>query len=426
MAMNLTHLIQPAAAKNIDVAAPKVESVSKPAKTEQSNSKFDDYLTDASQTAPANEATTKTAEVVKEVEQVVASDTLEEVSDVLELPIDEHTLMVPIGPDGELVPIDELMNLEDLSALLNIDLAELEDILSQLLNEEVMLENVWDLITLVEDHAPELMAQLTAALQGELNVTPKEAAQVVNLLKLIETMGQKTDLTAPQQQQLQTVKDMLQTLVQEVKPLATAAPKQQAAPLQTFQQVFTKVVVPEAVKTEQTVEQPVAPVTTQAPVKAQPLTITLPATNPSAQSEALAKEIQAIIQRQQIANQQGTLKLAIKLYPENLGTIRLELMHKDGMLTARLMASTASGKELLDAQLHQLKQGLTAQNIQVERIEITQSLQDPTRNLNNSDQHLFNNFFQRQQKDDEEETDGTDEEQASFSDFLAQMEEVEI
>lgn len=419
MAITFTNMIQPA-------AAPAQQSVAKVnSSTSQSSqqNKFDDYLTDATTTKEPVQTQSDQPDVVKEVEEVIAAETLDEVGEVLDVELTDDAVVVEIAPE-QLVPVDELMNLEDLATLLNIDIEELEAVLTQLLEQEVQLDSVWDLITLVEQQAPEVIAQLVTALQSEhAQVTPKDAAQVIKLLKVAELVGQKTDLLQPQVQQLQAVKQALEQVAVAVKPVPVETPKPAPLPFQTFQPVFAKVTVTEG-KTDVPQEVNVAPQQTTQNAKPQMIQVALPQTNSSAQSEALAKEIQAIIQRQQISNQQGTLKLAIKLYPENLGTIRLELMHKDGMLTARLMASTASGKELLDAQINQLKQGLTAQNIQIDRIEITQSLQDPSRNLNNSDQHLFNNFFQRQQQDDDESED-TEEEQPSFSDFLAQMEEIE-
>ena len=90
------------------------------------------------------------------------------------------------------------------------------------------------------------------------------------------------------------------------------------------------------------------------------------------------------------------MKLLLKLFPENLGQIRIELIQKDGVLTARLLASTSLGKELLDSNFNQLKTGFVAQNIQMDRIDIAQSLQDANRNAR--DQNLFNNFFRQQQR----------------------------
>ncbi len=128
--------------------------------------------------------------------------------------------------------------------------------------------------------------------------------------------------------------------------------------------------------------------------KVETVSVTLPTEKP-AQSEELVKELQKAMNRAQFGQAGGANRLVIKLYPEHLGTIRIELIQKDGMLTARMLASTALGKEMLDSQSGQLKQGLMNQNIQVERLEITQALQDTSRQDRNQ---AFNESFKQQQQ----------------------------
>lgn len=126
--------------------------------------------------------------------------------------------------------------------------------------------------------------------------------------------------------------------------------------------------------------------------------------------------MQAIMNRAQISNAQGITRLTIKLYPENLGTVRIELVQNDGVLTARLLASTAHGRELLDSQAHQLKQAFVQQNIQVDRLDIAQSLQDADRQQR--DQSFFNNFFKQQQDEEQEHKNEDEDEGLSFDDYL--------
>lgn len=63
----------------------------------------------------------------------------------------------------------------------------------------------------------------------------------------------------------------------------------------------------------------------------------------------------------------------IKLNPEHLGALRIEIIQKDSGLTARIMATTAKGKEMLDTQLQGLKLSFAGQGIQVDKIEISQT-----------------------------------------------------
>lgn len=355
----------------------------------------------------ANDSQAITAEeAVTEVTEVVEATTIEEVFDVLGIEHDEAMLFAEI--EGQLIPVEEMMNLEDLTAALGITKEELEAILQQLLGEQMPMNDVWAVL----EQTPALLAQITAVLQGESNVvTPKEATKVVEFLKLAETLSVKTDTVYQQQYQLNQTKDLLQSFVNQFQSVTQQETPKSATFQQVVQQLTQTTVKQEADTTQVNASQQQATTVTTKTV-----TVTLPA-QPSSQSEALAKEIQNLLNRSQLSNNQGTIRLVLKLFPENLGQIRIEVMQKDGLMQARLLATTAAGKELLDSNLNQLKSAFVAQNIQMERIDVAQSLQDAERN--NRDQNFLNNFFRQQQEEQEEKKDGEDEQQ-SFSEFLTE------
>mgnify|MGYP005611011339 CR=1 FL=1 len=355
----------------------------------------------------ANDSQAITAEeAVTEVTEVVEATTLEEVFDVLGIEHDEAMLFAEI--EGQLIPVEEMMNLEDLTAALGITKEELEAILQQLLGEQMPMNDVWAVL----EQTPALLAQITAVLQGESNVvTPKEATKVVEFLKLAETLSVKTDTVYQQQYQLNQTKDLLQSFASQFQSVTQQETPKSATFQQVVQQLTQTTVKQEADMTQVNASQQQATTVTTKTV-----TVTLPA-QPASQSEALAKEIQNLLNRSQLSNNQGTIRLVLKLFPENLGQIRIEVMQKDGLMQARLLATTAAGKELLDSNLNQLKSTFVAQNIQMERIDVAQSLQDAERN--NRDQNFLNNFFRQQQEEQEEKKDGEDEQQ-SFSEFLTE------
>ncbi|KEK09630.1 hypothetical protein EP18_21000 [Lysinibacillus sphaericus] len=354
----------------------------------------------SAQTTPNNE--------LADLQQVLNADSLEEVLDLLGIPHDDGLLILQLGEDGKAVSMDEMLDLDNILNALGIDDEQLQKIVQQLLGEEKEASDVWELLSLVDAQAPILQAQIGAALQGEGQVTPKEATQLLQVLKLAQLVGQKSDLTAPQENLLTTVKSLLTTLQTQVETIQVTTTKSTGTlPLQGFQQVqMTK-------QSETSSNEMVTPQTVQ--TKPDTFQVTLPTAKP-AQSEALLKEMQAIINRAQISNAQGITRLTIKLYPENLGTIRIELVQNDGVLTARLLASTAHGREMLDSQAHQLKQAFVQQNIQVDRLDIAQSLQDADRQQR--DQNFFNNFFRQQQDEDQQQKTEDDDEEMSFSDYL--------
>jgi len=350
-----------------------------------------------------------------ELDKVLNSQSIEELLDLLEIPHDEGLLMLQVGEDGKAVAMDEMLNLDNLMAALNVDKEQIQKLVQQLLGEDQQASDVWELLALVDVQAPLLQTQLVSALQGEGQVTSEDATKLLQVLKLGQLVGQKSDLTMSQENVLSNVKNFLTALQTQVETIQTA---QQVTtkttvtlPLQGFQQVIQQVQVTK--QTDTSANEMVTSNTVQ--TKADTFQVTLPAAKP-AQSEALLKEMQAIINKAQISNAQGITRLTLKLYPENLGTIRIELVQNDGVLTARLLASTAHGRELLDSQAHQLKQAFVQQNIQVDRLDIAQSLQDADRQQR--DQNFFNNFFRQQQQEEQEQQNEDSEEGMSFNDFL--------
>lgn len=111
----------------------------------------------------------------------------------------------------------------------------------------------------------------------------------------------------------------------------------------------------------------------------------------------------------------------LRLNPENLGSLRIELIQKDSQLTARILTSTGAAKEMLDSQVNGLKQALHSQNIQVERIEISQQLSQqekmPQRDAQQQQQGQNQPDRQKQQAGRDEESAGE-----SFEEILLNTE----
>lgn len=383
----------------------------------QSEKSFDKVFNEAVEGQQVQESTNKTTEtsqlstevVQEEIVEVVETDSLKDLFDLLGINYDESMLFVELN--GDLIAIDQLMNLEDITEMLGMTMEQLQQMIQQLTDGEVQVTDIWTLL----EQAPQLLAQVMATLNGESNtVTPKEAGQLVNVLKLATLLGQKTDTVYSQEVKLVDAKNALQTLVSQLQQ--TSQSTQQ--PIQ-FTKVIEQVVQTQQGQTQAKQEtndsQAISVQQNQqntAPTRA--VTVTLPMER-SQQSEALVKEIQQLLNKSQIVNNQGTIKLMLKLFPENLGQIRIEIMQQDGVMQARLLATTSAGKELLDSSLNQLKTSLVAQNIQMDRIDIAQSLQSSDASR---DQGFFNQFFRQQQEEVVEEEVIEDDESISFEEFL--------
>lgn len=109
---------------------------------------------------------------------------------------------------------------------------------------------------------------------------------------------------------------------------------------------------------------------------------------------------------------QGQRELIIRLNPDNLGEVRINLVrHGDNSLSARLIASTQESHDLLQSQLESLKESLESQGIQVERLNVMLAGSPETQNQNtqsqqhNNQQSTDNNNNTQQQANNQGQAD---------------------
>lgn len=387
---------------------------------------------------------------LEKLEDLLSSSTMDEVLSLLGI---SQTDEMDENIECE-VPVD-LLNSDELIKVLQIDYEELMNAFEEFFGvDQHVLNETWDLISIINNQSQELLSNgFLKGLNGELDISPQATQQLLHFLKVVEIAGSNSTLTLEQQNQIIKLKELLQEISKklEVKnnqsnnnliftkvvnyKLQSEQPStaiisniKQNNNTDLFDQnqiqnnsekVHASTVKKLLVINEQNEESAsnVLTPTSSTMISSKTFTITLPVEK-SAQSEAFVKEFQSLLNKSQLSNSQGTMKLLVKLYPENLGSIRIEILQNDGVLSARLLASTSQAKELLDSQIQQLKTVFAQQNIQMDRIDIAQSLQETDRNLR--DQSLFGNMFNDQQsgqKDDEHE-ENNQEESMSFEDYL--------
>lgn len=89
----------------------------------------------------------------------------------------------------------------------------------------------------------------------------------------------------------------------------------------------------------------------------------------------------------------GVSEAKIALYPEHLGHVDVKItMAANGQLTAQLTAHTMAGKEMLEAQLAQLRANLQNQGIQVDRIDVTHADSNLSHAFREQGQQSFQQF----------------------------------
>jgi flagellar hook-length control protein FliK len=400
--------------------------------------------------------TAKPAIELGDLTSMMNATSLEELIGKLDIPVEEMEL------NGQL-------SIEEVANMLQLDVEELKKTIQQLLGDEKTGEDLWGMLNLIENQSPMFMKAIMESLTGEGKVTGKQAASVLQFLKAVELAAPKTDLVLKQEVQVFSLKEILSTIssnvekmvsiVQPAKPfikmpnskpgvvgkvsetpttsvgnkttdagvqqVASKTVKTTDAKVQQVSKIVetsveNKTTEQVVLKTTQTQEnQQVSSGTVVTQVKTETVTLTLP-TQKQAQPEALVKEFQSLLNRSQFGQAGGTTKMLIKMYPEQLGTIRVELIQKDGVMTARLLANTALGKEMLDSQLHQLKSAFANANVQVDRVDVTQALQDT--NKNDKQQQFSQSFKQQQNQEAHEHEQEETPEQASFREFLMELE----
>ncbi|MEL3960523.1 flagellar hook-length control protein FliK [Lysinibacillus endophyticus] len=388
------------------------------------------------------------------ISDVMDSSNLEKVLEEIAQDYGLHSISA--SENVELIEINELLNIDNLLNVLQINYEEIINAFEELFGvDQIILSEIWDLINFVNNQPHESISNsFIKGLNGEQNLSPQTVQQLLHVLKVIETVGANSNLPKEQQNQILNLKEMLQVISKDLevknsqdknktnnnlffKKVVNIKQQSERANGITINSVKLNEVLfsqNQTTNTEKVITSPVNQMvvtneqneentsnmitpTPSTMISSKTVTITLPVEK-SAQADAFVKEFQSLINRTQLSNSQGTMKLLVKLYPENLGSIRIEILQKDGMLSARLLASTSQAKELLDSQIQQLKTTFAQQNIQMDRIDIAQSLQETDRN--SRDQSLFGNMFKQQQssQEDNEQEENKQEDSMSFEDYL--------
>jgi flagellar hook-length control protein FliK len=276
------------------------------------------------------------------------------------------------------------------------------------------------------------MQLLQSALKNEVRGISGKGPieEVTKLVKVIEFLAANRDLLVVEASKATELKDMLKMVQSGVD--ATLAREfnqgkdwsrvlkdafQRQSPVQTMEKQSST----EGLTVEKKSIQPIQASHIHFVLpKTESVSISLSSGNRSIQYEQFVKEFQNILNKSQMLSQPNVTKLLIKLYPEQLGSLRIELLQQNGVMTAKILASTATAKEMLDSQLQGLKHAFTSQNLQVEKIEISQALTDAERQSKGQSQHQSS----QQQKQNQPDHAGSQEEERtqSFKDYLVNTE----
>lgn len=279
------------------------------------------------------------------------------------------------------------------------DISVIEQLIAKLRGEQAedQVEPFWNHVTQLKE-AIELLQQ-----QGEqLPFTEEQVAQFAVIAQYIQHVASQADMHVIHDNKLQNFQQMMQQFVQtEAEQLRLQV---ESKPKTGNQQLLSSMNQPSATSVFfQTLTQVESPEQSRA--------------------EELMKQLQAILKRANFGQIGGANRLSIRLYPEHLGTLRIELQEVNGVLTARILASSAQARDMLDSRLHQLRAALVSQNLQVERIELSQMLQASDKT--EREQLMQQDTRHGATREETEETEDEQEDEKSFAQFLIDLEQEE-
>ncbi|KAB7668642.1 flagellar hook-length control protein FliK [Bacillus sp. B1-b2] len=105
-------------------------------------------------------------------------------------------------------------------------------------------------------------------------------------------------------------------------------------------------------------------------LRQEPLVLMNGQTNQMVRSSNLEQQFEQILSNSSFTKVGNAQTLSIRLAPDHLGSIRIEITQNEGNMIAKIFTSSADAKEVLDTQLSSLKHGLSNQNLQVDKIDI--------------------------------------------------------
>lgn len=374
--------------------------------------KFGSVLASMSTSEPiGSEKNAESGGIVGAVTELLQMTSIEEVIEFL-----QADLELPEIIEGHLIIHDE--KLMDLLTAVLPNLAQF----NMFGEENVFAVDIRELLMQLEALAPELLAHFNDGANVGESLSKDDLLTLLAAMQMVSIEGPKIDLTLKQEQQLHSLQEMLKSLGAALTEKGTAGQQNRIVTLP-----FADMNMPIKMTEQPTVTNPQfkEQLTETLGQSAQSMTATVKVdgTQPAAENQAnnraeqLMRELQNVFKRANFGQAGGTNRISIKLYPEHLGQLRIELLQTNGLLTARILASNVLGKEMLESQLHQLRQAFLQQNIQVERIDISQMLTEtPYR------EQSFSQQFKGQQQTGEQESNEQEEESISFSEYMIELE----
>ncbi|WP_231893451.1 flagellar hook-length control protein FliK [Rossellomorea aquimaris] len=343
--------------------------------------------------------------------------------------------------EDQILSLTELegVNIEDIASILEIDLSTIEKAFAQLKERVLGIEeqNHTALGELDKIDIHDIIVGTLQLLQSYISKNSKELKgnngieESVKLAKVIELLSNKKDLHIIDAHKASETKEMLRIVQGKVESslvnLMSGSKEWSPVLKEAFQRQISTPSSVQSHPNEETIKDQKVTGNVQGNTfhftlpKTEQFSISLQSSSRSIQYEQFVKEFQNVLSKSQMVSQPNMSKLLIKLYPERLGSLRIELLQQNGVMTAKILASSTTAKELLDSQLHALKQAFSSQNLQVEKIEISQALTDAERQSKGQSQQQSSQQNNRNNQQEASEHHN-EKDSESFKEFLINSE----
>lgn len=364
-------------------------------------------------------------------ESLINEDSTQSMHNLLEIlnfPIDNTDIQFLFGEPFELATQLANLSLEDIqSSIRNIleQVSSMEEMNLQRLEEWLLKLESGDMQGM-EEYFLSFMELFRSQFQTILtNASEVDLRNILQVAKYLDHVLANKDVSAYQQQMGQTLKEQLQSL-KEI--LNRQLEQKKSANQTTFQTILNR---PNTKTVENVMIHPPyykiqLNKTQGSTLELTPTAISLPNMNKVEQlvllseqqrpvsSEQLMKQFESILQKATFLRSGNIQTMNLQLHPAHLGTLKIELIRDQHGLTARMLASSSMAKELIESQLHILKQAFAQQNIQIERLEVSNQIYQQQERFEQKNQHFHSS------KDDRsnENTHSNDETDNEFVESL--------
>lgn len=302
---------------------------------------------------------------------------------VMELTGSQDGSELLLNPDFQLLTgqVQELF--QQLTESLNLTPEEMQQLSEQLkaLQENTPIENAEQLQT--EDMAEAYQPQTEENVQDNVALTETKETEVQSTIteKNVSDIAKEVDDAAKQTEQAETQTSVSQT-EETAENQTDGETEMEKGDTNTSEKQEPEVKSQADTKSEQT--QVSYQTTTQMVNNGQTVEVVQTVTQTQVDVENILRQIS---QMTKISVTQAQSSIEMQLNPENLGKVYLQVISKEGAITAQIAAQNEAVKQVLESQIAVLKENMNQQGMKVEAIEVTIASHEFEQNLEGQQEH---------------------------------------